>query len=416
MLGQVVDLGQRLAGLMPLPVLLAGVVAAGVAAWAFIWALQPFAGRLGLLDHPHSERKDHGRPTPVTGGLGMILALALFFLLIPVPMSPARWSFLLGSLLLIVVGLLDDYRDLRWWWRILAQVVAALLMVYLGGVRIEQLGPAFGLSDLALGWLSVPFTVFATVGLINATNMIDGADGIAGALVAVALLMLAAAAWYAGNNGLALVTLVIMAATLGFLAHNFPLPWRRRARVFLGNGGSAFLGYSIAWITFRLTQNAGHPVNPVLALWLFAVPVVDCLVLIVHRARQGRSPFSPGRDHIHHLMRDAGFSPAQLALVLAGATLLAGLLVGQAMRVDVPNVVLLGLFVLLCLAWGWLTACRQRACAFFAWLHGRVFDRGLSSVTTAQLPAAGVPMPDSRRPGPVEAASLAPRTASQDSP
>ena len=272
------------------------------------------------------------------------------------------------------------------------------------------------MSDLALGWLSVPFTVFATVGLINATNMIDGADGIAGALVAVALLMLAAAAWYAGNNGLALVTLVIMAATLGFLAHNFPLPWRRRARVFLGNGGSAFLGYSIAWITFRLTQNAGHPVNPVLALWLFAVPVVDCLVLIVHRARQGRSPFSPGRDHIHHLMRDAGFSPAQLALVLAGATLLAGLLVGQAMRVDVPNVVLLGLFVLLCLAWGWLTACRQRACAFFAWLHGRVFDRGLSSVTTAQLPAAGVPMPDSRRPGPVEAASLAPRTASQDSP
>ena len=72
--------------------------------------------------------------------------------------------------------------------------------------------------------------------------------------------------------------------------------------------------------------------------------------------------------------------------------------------------------MLLCLAWGWLTACRQRACAFFAWLHGRVFDRGLSSVTTAQLPAAGVPMPDSRRPGPVEAASLAPRTASQDSP
>ena len=416
MLGQVVDLGQRLAGLMPLPVLLAGVVAAGVAAWAFIWALQPFAGRLGLLDHPHSERKDHGRPTPVTGGLGMILALALFFLLIPVPMSPARWSFLLGSLLLIVVGLLDDYRDLRWWWRILAQVVAALLMVYLGGVRIEQLGPAFGLSDLALGWLSVPFTVFATVGLVNATNMIDGADGIAGALIAAALLMLAAAAWYAGNLGLALVTLVIMASTLGFLLHNFPLPWRRRARVFLGNGGSAFLGYSIAWITFRLTQNAGHPVNPVLALWLFAVPVVDCLVLIVHRARQGRSPFAAGRDHIHHLMRDAGFSPAQLALVLAGATLLAGLLVGQAMRVDVPNVVLLGLFVLLCLAWGWLTACRQRACAFFAWLHGRVFDRGLSSVTTAQLPAAGVPMPDSRRPGPVEAASLAPRTASQDSP
>ena len=396
--------------------LLAGVLGVAVLAWAMIWLLQPLARPLGLLDHPHGDRKHHANPTPVTGGPGIALALLLLFALVPLPMTQAKIAYLAGAGLLIGVGVLDDLVDLRWWWRILAQVVAALLMVYLGGVRIEQLGPAFGLSDLALGWLSVPFTVFATVGLINATNMIDGADGIAGALVAVALLMLAAAAWYAGNNGLALVTLVIMAATLGFLAHNFPLPWRRRARVFLGNGGSAFLGYSIAWITFRLTQNAGHPVNPVLALWLFAVPVVDCLVLIVHRARQGRSPFAAGRDHIHHLMRDAGFSPAQLALVLAGATLLAGLLVGQAMRVDVPNVVLLGLFVLLCLAWGWLTACRQRACAFFAWLHGRVFDRGLSSVTTAQLPAAGVPMPDSRRPGPVQAASLAPRTASQDSP
>ena len=123
----------------------------------------------------------------------------------------------------------------------LAQAAAALIVIYGGGVRIEQLGPVFGMGEMTLGWLSVPFTVFATVGLINATNMIDGADGIAGALIAAALLMLAAAAWYAGNLGLALVTLVIMAATLGFLAHNFPLPWRRRARVFLGNGGSAFL-------------------------------------------------------------------------------------------------------------------------------------------------------------------------------
>jgi len=352
-----------------------GAVAAALTTWALIWLLQPLAARWGLLDHPQG-RKDHAHSTPVTGGLGIALALLVLALLVPLPMTQAKLGYVAGSALLIVVGLLDDLYDLRWWWRVLAQVLAALAMVYIGGVRIEQLGPAFGLHDMALGMLSVPFTVFATVGLINAVNMIDGADGVAGSLVGAALLMLAAAAWYAGNAGVAAVTLVIFGATVGFLAHNFPLPWRRRARVFMGNAGSAFMGFSVAWIAFRLTQNPGHPVNPVLALWLLPVPVIDCLVLIVRRIRQRRSPFSADRDHVHHLMHDAGFGPAQLCVVLTGLSLLAGLTVGQAMRLDVPNPLLLALFVLACVAWLWLTLHRARACRMFAGLHRVLFGRG----------------------------------------
>ncbi|MFT3755223.1 MAG: MraY family glycosyltransferase [Pseudoxanthomonas sp.] len=358
-----------------MPPLLAGVAAAGVAAWAIIWVLQPFAARLGLLDHPHSERKDHERPTPVTGGLGMILALTLFFLLAPVPMSPSRWSFLLGSLVLIVVGLVDDALDLRWWWRILAQSVAALVMVYLGDVRVEQLGSVFGMRDLSLGSLSVPFTVFATVGVINAVNMIDGVDGVAGSLVSAALLMLAAAAWYAGNDSLIYVALSVMAVVLGFLAHNFPSPWRPRARVFMGNAGSGFLGFVLAWICFRLTQNPGHPVSPALALWLIPVPVMDCLVLIVRRWREGRSPFDAGRDHIHHLMRDAGFSPGGLAILLTAFSLATGLGAAVALRLDVPDPVLLGAFLVVCGAWLWLTCRRERAVAFFSVLRSGVLGR-----------------------------------------
>ncbi len=354
-------------------ILLAGIFLTATLAWALIWLLQPIAHYFGLLDHPKGGRKDHARPTPVTGGLGIALALLAMFLLVPLPMTWGKGAYLLGGGLLIVVGLLDDRYDLRWWWRILAQVVAALLMVYLGGVRIEQLGPAFGMDDLSLGVLSVPFTVFATVGLINAINMIDGVDGIAGTLVAAALLMLTAAALYAGNEGVALVSAAILGATLGFLLHNFPMPRRPRARVFLGNAGSAFLGFSIAWIVFRLTQNAGHPVNPVLALWLVPVPVLDCLVLIVRRVRHGRSPFAADRNHVHHLMRDAGFSTVQLVLTLAGFSLLGGLLVGQAMRLDVPNPLLLGLFVAAWAGWCALTLRRRRACAMFAALHRGLF-------------------------------------------
>ncbi|MBE2261872.1 MAG: undecaprenyl/decaprenyl-phosphate alpha-N-acetylglucosaminyl 1-phosphate transferase [Burkholderiaceae bacterium] len=383
MLGQAIDIGQRMAELVPLVPLLTGTVAAGVTAWAFIWALQPYATRLGLLDHPHCERKDHGRPTPVTGGLGMILALALFFLLVPVAMSPTRWSFLLGALVLIVVGLVDDIHDLRWWWRILAQVVAALLMVYLGDVRVEQLGRVFGLHDLSLGPLSVPFTVFATVGMINAVNMIDGADGIGGMLVSAALLMLAAAAWYAGHAALVGVALAVMAVVVGFLAHNFPLPWRPKARVFMGNAGSGFLGFAIIWISFRLTQNPGHPVSPVLALWLIPIPVMDCLVLIVRRWREGRSPFDAGRDHIHHIMRDAGFSAGGLAIVLTAFSLAAGLAVAVAMLLDIPDPLLLAAFLAMCGVWYWLTSRRERAVALFRALRS---GTSMQRVPPAQAP------------------------------
>ena len=130
---------------------------------------------------------------------------------------------------------------------------------------------------------------------------------------------------------------VLCGALAAFLAWNVRLPWRPRAKVFLGNAGSALLGLVIAWSAFRLTQNPGHPVNPVLALWLLPVPVMDCLVLIVRRLQAGRSPFSAGRDHIHHLMQEAGFGPTRAALWLTLFSLCCGLVVGQAMRMDVPH-------------------------------------------------------------------------------
>jgi UDP-GlcNAc:undecaprenyl-phosphate GlcNAc-1-phosphate transferase len=212
--------------------------------------------------------------------------------------------------------------------------------------------------------------VFATVGLINAMNMIDGADGLAGLLGLAALAMLSAAAVYAGNAGLASRLSVLCGALAAFLAWNVRLPWRPRAKVFLGNAGSALLGLVIAWVSFRLTQNPGHPVNPVLALWLLPIPVMDCLVLIVRRLQQGRSPFSAGRDHIHHFMQDAGFGPTRAAVVLAAFSLVCGLLAAMAMRLDVPNPVLLAAFLLLCLGWYLLTSTPGRALAFFRRLRG----------------------------------------------
>ncbi|MGY0561664.1 MraY family glycosyltransferase [Luteimonas sp. A277] len=338
---------------------------AALITWIVLKLLHPLAPRLNLLDYPKG-RKDHAHPTPITGGLAMLAALvAVGVVTIGSFATDTLVSFLVAALLLTGVGLADDRYDLRWYWRILAQVLAALIMVYGAGVRVEQIGPVFGLDSLALGWLSVPFTVFATVGIINAINMIDGADGLAGLLVAVALLMLAAAAVYAGNMGLSRHSLVVAGAVGAFLLYNMRFPWQARAKVFMGNAGSAFLGLVVAWVVFRLTQNPGHPVSPVLALWLIPIPIMDCLVLTVRRTRQGRSPFSAGRDHIHHFMQDAGFGPTQAAVALAGFSLICGLLAGQAMRIDIPHPVILVAFLALCVFWYWLSARRARTLAFF---------------------------------------------------
>ncbi|MBA3487619.1 MAG: undecaprenyl/decaprenyl-phosphate alpha-N-acetylglucosaminyl 1-phosphate transferase [Lysobacter sp.] len=331
-----------------------------------LWLLQPAAAKLNLLDFPRG-RKDHAHPTPVTGGLAMAVGI-LVMGFSSYDAGPSFLGFALGAALLIVVGLLDDLYDVKWYWRIVAQIIAALLMVYIGGVQVQQLGPVFGLGEMSLGVLSVPFTVFATVGLINAINMSDGADGLAGLLVAAALVMLMAAAIYAGNAVISERLMIMLGAVVAFLSNNMRFPWQPKARLFMGNAGSAFLGFVIAWAAFRLTQNEGHPVSPVLALWFVPIPVMDTLVLMLRRMRGRKSPFIADRNHIHHLMLEAGFGPTQAALTLAFFSLLCGLAAGQALRMDIPHPWLLGAFGLMCAGWYWLTSRRERAIGMFRYI------------------------------------------------
>lgn len=344
-----------------------GLLAAAVTVIVLL-ILQPVARKLNLLDHPVG-RKDHAHPTPVTGGLAVAIGIATTQTFSLAAFDRELWSFFAASGLLIVTGIADDKYDLRWYWRIGIQVVAALIMIYGGHVRVEQLGPAFGIEQFSLGIVAVPFTVFATVGLINAINMIDGADGLSGLLVTAALAMIGAAALYAGNTVIAERQLILIGAMLAFLLFNMRFRWQPKAKVFLGNAGSAFLGFVIAWQVFRLSQNPGHPVSPALALWFLPVPVMDTLVLMLRRMRVGKSPFAADRNHIHHLMMEAGFGPTQTGLVLAGFSLLCGLIAAQAMRLDVPTPLLLVAFGLLCAAWFWLTCVRDRAIGFFRALY-----------------------------------------------
>ncbi|MFA5685260.1 MAG: MraY family glycosyltransferase [Lysobacteraceae bacterium] len=346
-------------------------VAALLATLLLTAALLPAAQPLGLVDRP-GGRKDHGRPIPVIGGVAIILVTVVMACL-TIEDSAALLAFVIASLLLLLVGVLDDMHDLRWFWRIGAQAAAALIMIYVGGVRVEQIGPLFGMEPMALGSLSVPFTVFATVGLINAVNMVDGIDGLAGSLVIAALLMLGCAAAYSGNDAQLPLIAILVGSLSGFLFFNLRRPGRERALTFMGNGGSAFLGFVIAWFSFRLTQNPGHPVSPVLAPFLILLPLLDCLVLIVRRLKSGRSPFTADRGHLHHRLLDAGFSQGQAVALLLGLSFAAGLAAALLLKWNLPHpffvLGFIGLFVL----HYWATACALRSERVFRWLHARLF-------------------------------------------
>lgn len=351
------------------------LITAALTAYALL-LLRHYAQRLGLVDRPQG-RKMHRRPTPAIGGLAMAFAVAAVAWMRSTDVSDAVFGYLLAAGIVLAVGVLDDIYDVKWWCRLAAQCTAALIMIHVGGIRIEQLGGAFGYGGIALDSLSVPLTVIATVGVINALNMADGSDGLAGALAMAALTMLGAAAFHIGNLRLFELLVPFLGALFAFLWFNTRLPWQPRAQVFMGNAGSAFLGFTILFVALRLTQNPHNPVSPTLAPWLLAPPIIDCLTLIVRRIRMGRSPFHADRGHMHHLLQDAGFSAGQITMLLAGLSLCLGLAAAAALKIQLPEYWLTIAFVALTVGYYGLTSKRERALGLLRRLHRVLHGRSV---------------------------------------
>jgi UDP-GlcNAc:undecaprenyl-phosphate GlcNAc-1-phosphate transferase len=314
---------------------------------AVLLILIPVARRLGLVDWP-GGRKCHEGPVPLIGGIAMFWGFLFAVLTLDVPLAGLR-GLLEGTALLVFVGLLDDLHELSSRARFLAQIGAALMMVYLGDVRLSDLGHLTSGGAFTLGAWEVPFTVFATVGVINAVNLTDGLDGLAGTLTLVALGALASLASAAGRTTDAVVLLGLVGAVLAFLALNLRLA-RLRALVFMGDAGSMFLGFAVAWFCISLSQGSRAAMSPVTALWIFALPLFDTVSLMLRRMLGGRSPFSADRDHLHYILLAAGCSVNQsVAAIGAAALTLAGIgVAGHYLRVpeSLMFLSLMGLFVL----------------------------------------------------------------------
>lgn len=325
---------------------------------ALILVLRPFAVSVGLVDLP-GERKAHHGPVPLIGGLAIFIAVAAVSLLpaitgVAIPTRDAV-SFLLAGCLLVGVGVVDDFIELSARLRLLAQSSAALLMIYGAGVVLRDLGAMTLSGDpLQLGLLAVPFTVFATVGVINAMNMCDGLDGLSGSLALTSLSGFIMASWLWGDPGKAALLTAIGGGIIGFLMFNLRLPGRARASIFLGDAGSMFLGFALTWFAVSLSQGPEKVVKPSAALWFLLVPVIDAVAMMLRRIVKGRSPFAADREHLHHVFLLAGYTVNQTVAILASLGV-AGVLFGLAATWwDWPDLVVAASFLLVGLMYFWL--------------------------------------------------------------
>lgn len=288
---------------------------------ALIQFFRSHAVGLGLVDEPGGRKQHHGA-VPLVGGLGMfggLLVAALIALAIG-SFQPRHAAFYAAISLLVLTGYIDDRHELRARTRFVLQSIAALIMVYGGDIRLVNLGDLFGFGDVTTGVLAVPLTVFAVLGVINAMNMIDGVDGLAGGVALIALLVFSAFAGAAGQLHQTLL-LPLIAVVVGFMIFNLRTPWRPQALVFMGDAGSVLLGFALAWYAVNLAE-VRQVFTPITAVWILAIPLMDTISLMIRRVLRGRSPFEADREHLHHILLRAGFTPFQTVIIVYALSLM----------------------------------------------------------------------------------------------
>lgn len=208
-------------------------------------------------------------------------------------------AFIIVSILLQAIILIDDAFGIKSGKRLIIQGLAALTLIYFGEIYIKNLEFSLLGINLYLGFWGIPFTIFAVVGIVNAFNMIDGINGLCSGFALIALGALQIASGFDVAN----YSLVIaMGSIVGFLFYNLGFLGNKR-RVFLGDNGSTFLGFLVAWTCINYSQSTSDLIKPVTCLWIVAIPLLDCLGVMVGRIIKGILPFSPGRDHIHHKLQ-----------------------------------------------------------------------------------------------------------------
>ena len=303
--------------------ILAFVIAAGIALLVtpgVIW----FARKTGALDAPN-QRKVHKKPIPRIGGIGIWLAFMLAIVIatgyteVPDDQEFELIGLMASSTLIVLVGVIDDYKDLPAKVKLLGQIIAAAVLVIGFGVRIDFVTDPFG-DYIFLEYFAVPLTIFWVVGITNTVNLIDGLDGLAAGVSTIAAITICLVALQQGDVFLATLTACLAGAAVGFLYYNF-----NPAKIFMGDSGSMFLGFMLSGISVIGAVKAATTIALIVPILALGLPIMDTTFAIVRRYRGGVPIFKPDKGHLHHRLLDMGFTQRQAVLLMYVISAMLGL-------------------------------------------------------------------------------------------
>jgi UDP-GlcNAc:undecaprenyl-phosphate GlcNAc-1-phosphate transferase len=226
---------------------------------------------------------------------------------------------LVGGSLIVLVGVIDDYKNLPAKVKLVGQIVAAAVLVIAFDVRIDFITDPFG-DFFYTEWLAIPVTIFWIVGLTNTVNLIDGLDGLAAGVATIASVTIFLVALQQNILLVAVLTAALAGSAIGFLYYNF-----NPARIFMGDSGSMFLGYMLAGISVIGAVKCAATIALIVPILALGLPILDTTFAIVRRYRGGVPIFKPDRGHLHHRLMDLGFSQRQAVLLMYVISALLGL-------------------------------------------------------------------------------------------
>ena len=269
--------------------------------------VKKLAFKIGATDQPNN-RKVHQKIMPRLGGLAIYISFIIGFLILQ-PESQYTFPILLGSLIIIVTGILDDMMELSAKIKLLGQLVAAVIVVVFGGVQVEFINLPFG-GQLNFGYLDIPLTILWIVGITNAINLIDGLDGLAAGVSSIALITISGMAIIKGDVFVSSMGLILLGSTIGFLLYNF-----HPAKIFMGDTGALFLGYMIAVLSLLGFKNV-TVISLIVPVILLGVPISDTFFAIIRRIVKKQPLSAPDKSHLHHCLLRLGYSHRQTVLLI----------------------------------------------------------------------------------------------------
>jgi UDP-GlcNAc:undecaprenyl-phosphate GlcNAc-1-phosphate transferase len=293
---------------------------------------------------PVNERKIHTGNIPRLGGIGFVSAFVISTLCIGLFVDKSLFSLrfvpvLLAMILVLASGVYDDFRPIAPRYKLLIQITAALCVI-IPGFTFHQILYSGGDFFLKFNWIRYPLTFIWIVGLTNAINFIDGLDGLAGGISALAALTLAFIS-FSNSSVTPLICICLAGSIGGFLIFNIPCP---RARLFMGDGGSQFLGFTLAILPLAAERNSPAALPVPYAAALLAIPIFDIVAAIWRRLRDGRRIDSPDKFHIHHKLINLNLKTLWVDLILWGLQVILGVLVYLAVKtVGRRSLLILGL-------------------------------------------------------------------------